>query len=66
MTSDSDSIKDIDSLDIYKKALDNLGEFLEPSELVQSDLQNVQNQSEVSDESKIISCWGDKIARRQT
>jgi hypothetical protein len=59
MTSDSDSIKDIDSLDIYKKALDNLGEFLEPSELVQSDLQNVQNQSEVSDEcsdqSKIIS-----------
>jgi hypothetical protein len=51
MTSDSDSIKDIDSLDIYKKALDNLGEFLEPSELVQSDLQNVQNQSEVSDES---------------
>jgi hypothetical protein len=55
MTSDSDSIKDIDSLDIYKKALDNLGEFLEPSKLVQSDLQNVQNQSEVSDESKIIS-----------
>jgi hypothetical protein len=50
MTSDSDSIKDIDSLDIYKKALDDLGAFLEPSELVQSDIQNAQNQSEVSDE----------------
>lgn len=55
MTSDLDSAKDIDSLDIYKKALDDLGAFLEPSEMVQSDLQNFQNQSEVSDQSRLIS-----------
>jgi hypothetical protein len=49
MTYDSDSTKDIDSFDIYKQALDDLGAFLEPSKLVQSDLQNVQNQLGVSD-----------------
>lgn len=50
MTSDLDSTKNINSLDIYKKALDDLGAFLEPMELAQSDLQNAQSQSEVSDE----------------
>ena len=59
MTYDSDSTKDIDSLDIYKQALDDLGAFLEPSKLVQSDLQKFQKQSRIlddfSDKSRTIS-----------